>query len=471
MDTRDADLLKSIDPAQLGNRIRAARVAQGWTQTQLAGDDISVGYVSRIESGQRRPNASTLDDLATRLGVPVDNLLRGVTAREYDEIKLTLDFAELSLESGQHVEAEARSREAVDRAIAGSQDELADRGRFLAARALEGQGNLDDAIMELEPLVAAADGGLLRIRAAIAMVRTLKNSGDLTRAIDVGERVLESLAGSHIESCDEAVQLTVTLALAYFNRGDSGHAIRMCRKAIVKAEKLGSPVARASAYWNASVFEAQRGSVSNAVPLAERALALFAEGQDTRNLARLRTALGQMQLELDPPDVSEAKRHLGQAAEDLAWSSASTIEISSNSLAIARAHYLEGDLATAHDICAEIIAAVSNDAPLLAADAEALAGQIAAAHGDMESAQAAYRRAVFALTSVGSDRDAAQLWFELADLLQDVGDLEASREAYRSAAASSGLRTRPKVRAEVRAEARTEAREEAFEMVRVNHVQ
>src|SRR4249919_2421314 len=167
MDSADADLLKEVDPAQLGNRIRAARVAKGWTQTQLAGDDVSVGYVSRIESGQRRPNSSTLSDLATRLGVPVDHLLRGVTAREYDEIKLTLDFAELSLESGQHLEAESQARQALDRAVIGSQDELAFRAHYLIARAVEAQGNLDDAILELEPLVFGQGGGLLRVKSAI----------------------------------------------------------------------------------------------------------------------------------------------------------------------------------------------------------------------------------------------------------------------------------------------------------------
>ena len=124
MDSQGADLLKQIEPTQLGNRIRAARVAKGWTQTQLAGGDISVGYVSRIESGQRRPNSQTLDDLAVRLGVPTEHLLRGVTAREYDEIKLTLDFAELSLETGQFVEAEAQARDAVERAAVASQDDL-----------------------------------------------------------------------------------------------------------------------------------------------------------------------------------------------------------------------------------------------------------------------------------------------------------------------------------------------------------
>jgi transcriptional regulator with XRE-family HTH domain len=443
MDTRDADLLKTIDPAQLGNRIRAARVARGWTQTQLAGDDISVGYVSRIESGQRRPNGSTLDDLATRLGVPVDHLLRGVTAREYDEIKLTLDFAELSLESGQHIEAEARAREAVERATTGSQGDLVYRGRFLIARALEGQGNLDDAILELEPLVASERGGLLRIKAAIAMVRCLKNSGDLNAAIEAGEKTLASLVGSHIESCDEAVQLTVTVASAYFLRGDAGHAIRMCRKAIVKAEELDSPVARASAYWNASAFEAQRGSVGNAVPLAERALALLAEGQDTRNVARLRNALGQMQLQLDPPDVPEAKRHLEKAAEELAWSSASPSELASNMLARARADYLQGELYQAAQACEQVIESIQ-DEPLTAAEASALLGQIAAASGDMEGAMRAYRQAVFLLTGMGADRDAAQLWFELADLFEEAGDVQASRDAYRSAAAASGLRPRAK---------------------------
>ncbi|HET7430902.1 MAG TPA: helix-turn-helix transcriptional regulator [Nocardioides sp.] len=445
MDPRDADLLKEIDPAELGNRIRAARVAKGWTQTQLAGDDISVGYVSRIESGQRRPNGATLDDLAARLAVPVEHLLRGVTAREYDEIKLTLDFAELSLESGQHLEAEARAREAVDRATVGSQDELAFRGHYLIARALEGQGNLDDAILELEPLVSSRQGGLLRVKCAIAMVRCLKVSGDLTRAIEVGERVMASLAGSHIDSCDEAVQLTVTVASAYFHRGDTGHAVRMCRKAIVKAEALDSPVARASAYWNASNFEAQRGSVANAVPLAERALALLAEGQDSRNLARLRTALGRMQLELDPPEVPDALRNLEQAAEELVWSSASTTDIAANNCQIARAHYLEGDLSAAEKMCAEIIASVKDDSPLLAAEAEALAGQVSAARGDADAAARAYRRAVFTLTSVGADKGAAQLWFELADLLEDVGEFQAARDAYRSAAAASGLRSRTKV--------------------------
>jgi transcriptional regulator with XRE-family HTH domain len=442
MDAREADLLKEIDPSELGQRIRAARVAKGWTQTELAGDDISVGYVSRIESGQRRPNSQTLDALATRLGVPVERLLRGVTAREYDEIKLTLDFAELSLETGQHLEAEVQARQAVERAEAASQDELAFRGKYIVARALEGQGSLDDAIIELEPLVYSRQGGVLRIKCAIALCRCYRESGDLSHSIEVGERVLAQLSNSPLDATDESVQMAVTLAMAYGDRGDIGQAVRICRKAIAKAETLDSAMARAAAYWNASIFESERGSVGNAVAMAERALGLLSEGQDARNLARLRTQIGYMQLELDPPAVADAHQHLEKAAEELPWTGASPVEIAQNQLTRARAFLLEGDLDTAETMTRDTFEVATGDAPSFAAAARAVLGQIVAARGDAEGAKTLFRQAVFFLTGAGSDRDAAQLWFELADLLEGVGDLDAARDAYRSAGASSGLRTR-----------------------------
>src|SRR3954452_5179146 len=64
MDAQQADLLRAIDPKVLGQRLRAARVAAGMTQGQAAADDVTVGYVSRIEAGQRRPNAKVLELLA-----------------------------------------------------------------------------------------------------------------------------------------------------------------------------------------------------------------------------------------------------------------------------------------------------------------------------------------------------------------------------------------------------------------------
>ncbi len=459
MDANAATLLSQIDPAELGDRLRAARMAKGWTQTDVAGDVVSVGYVSRIESGQRRPNAAVLQALAIRLDVPVDQLLRGESAREQDEIRLSLDFAELSLENGDHVEAEMRACESRDRARAVARHDLADRAQFLIARALEAQGNIDDAILELEPLVAAIPVGkpgpatpdsrpgiaIPRVQAAIALSRCYRVSGDLHLAIEVGERVLRELEGTPLESTDEGVQLAVTVAAAYNDRGDTGQAVRIGRTAIAKAERLGTPKARASAYWNASIFESERGSVAEAIPLAERALALLAEGRDGRNLAGLRMALADMQLRLDPPELAAAQRQLDLAAADLSGSSAGTLDRAINDVYRARALLLSGDFSGAVDLLADVHAAVHASAPLTAADAKALEGQAHAAAGYLDRAGQSYREAVLLLTAAGADREAAQQWYELASLLEGVGAYDEARAAYRSAAASAGLRSRPAI--------------------------
>jgi tetratricopeptide (TPR) repeat protein len=110
---------------------------------------------------------------------------------------------------------------------------------------------------------------------------------------------------------------------------------------------------------------------------------------------------------------------------------------------------LEGDLDRAEEICRQTFDVANSDSPDTAAHARAVLGQIQVARGDVEAAKVTYRQAVYFLTSAGGDQDVAQLWFDLASLLEDVGDLDAAREAYRSAAASAGLRSRSKARVSV----------------------
>ena len=446
MDAVDSVLLQAIDLRVFGDRLRAARLARGWTQTELAGDLVSVGYVSRLESGQRRPNTAVLEGLASRLDIAIDELLRGPTAREQDEVKLSLDYAELALETGDVIEAEMRARDARDRAETIVHHALQQRAHYLVARVLERQGSLDDAILEFEPLVESAAGSPVGVQAAIALSRCYRESGDFALAIDVGERMLHSLTGTPLESTDEAVQLAVTIAAAYHSRGDTGQAVRICRRAIDRADRLGSSQARAAAYWNASIMEQEQGRVQYAVPLAERALALLSEGQDGRNLARLRIALADMQLALNPPEVAAAETNLLRADEELRNSSAGAIDLARNLLSRARARLLCGDNSTADQLAAQVLAEADN-VPDLAADALSVQGQAIAAMGDLAGATTAYRSAVMLLTGIGADRSAAQLWFELAALLEGVGDFETARTAYRSAGASTGLRSRPTVTA------------------------
>lgn len=442
MDSRHAVLLKQCDPVELGGRVRAVRLAMSLTQSDVAAAGVSVAYLSRIESGQRRPTLKVLGRLADRLEVSIEHLLGEVPPSELEEIRLTLEYAELSLESGEPQEAANRAGEALERLGGTTRDGLHERARFVYARALEALGRSDDAIVELEELIGGPVSDLMRIKVGIALSRVYRETGDLGRAIDIGERILPDLDKTGLDSCDEAVQLAVTVAAAYFERGDSGHALRMCRAAIASAEALGSPTARAAAYWNASAIQAQRGQFRDAVPLAERALALLSEGQDARNLARLRAELGRLQLTLDPPAVDEAERNLEQAAEGMAWSSAAPVDRAWTHLGLARARYLNGDLVGSRQLTTTVLFVSEGSAPLAEAEAKALEGQTYAAEGDMAKAAEAYQRAVHLLSGIGADKGAAQLWFDLAGLMDEVGLVDAARDAYKRAAASTGLRAR-----------------------------
>jgi tetratricopeptide (TPR) repeat protein len=66
----------------VGEKLRAARVAQKYTQGQLAAPDFSVSYISAIERGQIHPSLRALEILAARLGMTSTQLLPNKTQQE-----------------------------------------------------------------------------------------------------------------------------------------------------------------------------------------------------------------------------------------------------------------------------------------------------------------------------------------------------------------------------------------------------
>src|SRR5216110_1240866 len=59
----------------VGEKLRAARVAQHYTQSQLAAPDFSVSYISAIERGQIHPSLRALEILARRLDLSSTDFL------------------------------------------------------------------------------------------------------------------------------------------------------------------------------------------------------------------------------------------------------------------------------------------------------------------------------------------------------------------------------------------------------------
>src|SRR4026208_1372653 len=88
----------------LGARGRRLRIAQGLTQTDLAGDRFSKEYVSQIERGKTRPTSETVTWLAERLGVDEGFLLHGVSSGDRERVESIVARAEATLEAHDYEE-------------------------------------------------------------------------------------------------------------------------------------------------------------------------------------------------------------------------------------------------------------------------------------------------------------------------------------------------------------------------------
>lgn len=414
------------------------------TQAQVVGDEVSSAYLSRIEDGQRRPEVGLLERMAARMGVSLEQLLLDAPRDKLLELQLRVDHAELALASGEAQKAIATVDEVlVDAAISGAPPvQLA--ARRVRAGALEATGDLNGAILALEELVASPTPDAHWLKSLIALSRCYRDNGEFARAISVGEQAAALIEDLGLEGLTEAIQLTITVAGAYFLQGDTPHAMRTCMQALEAAEKHDSTAAKASAYWNASVIEATRGSTQTAVDLARRALALLELGEDNRNLAKLRAEVANLHLLLDPPDAEAALAALARSERELTWSGASQCEVALVHVTRGRAHFLLGDLEAARG-CGELALTLTPPtAATLRASALVLQGRIAFAEGHHERSRELYQQSAQALSATGADRSAAQLWFELAELLAEVGDTTGAMEAFRSAGASTGLRVASK---------------------------
>lgn len=79
-----------MDNAELGRRLKAARLAKKMTQSDVVGNFITRNMLSQIESGSATPSMKTLEYLAGVLEIPMDRLLAegGDTAASGDTLSV-----------------------------------------------------------------------------------------------------------------------------------------------------------------------------------------------------------------------------------------------------------------------------------------------------------------------------------------------------------------------------------------------
>lgn len=435
-----AERANTMSVAELGRRLRDARTAAGLGLAEIATDGASEEQLQQIESGRRRPSEHQIELIAARLVMTPESLLGDAAGGRGAELLARLDRAELAVAAGNPRRALAIAGEVLADLGAEPADEIKTAALEVQAGALESLGDLAGAIALLTRLAERPSPEPRWLRNLIALSRCHRDNGEFAQAVAVGENAQAAIRELGLEGVTEAIQLKVTIAGAYHSWGKNEKAMRLCMEAVEVAERHGSEIGKASAYWNASVIErSRRGTTPRAVELAANALTAFERGADNRNLAKLRAHLARLQLDQSPPDPVASLTTLADSERELALVGGSACDTALIHLTRARVHLQLEDRAAALESVRLGIRQTPDSAAELLAEGESLLGQIAAGEGRTEDAQAHYLHAVMALSQVGADHGAAQLWFELARLLNDSGDVDGALAAYRSAGASNGL--------------------------------
>ncbi len=64
-----------MDNVELGKRIKEARIAKKMTQSEVVGNFITRNMLSQIESGSASPSIKTLEYIANKLDIPINELI------------------------------------------------------------------------------------------------------------------------------------------------------------------------------------------------------------------------------------------------------------------------------------------------------------------------------------------------------------------------------------------------------------
>lgn len=427
-------------PLGLGRRLRELRVRRGLKQQDLASDEISTSYVSLIEAGKRVPSQTVLATLAEKLGCSAAYLRTGLDEHEVEEARLRLAFGEMALRNGVDGEALQTFSELLTGGLP-LDAAMKRRARLGQATALEKLGRLEAAIPLLEEVLAGrepAPGSDEWCRTTVALCRCYRTMGDVTVAIEIGERAMSRLDSLGLEVTVDHVQLGSTLMGCYRVRGDRTRAYVMAQRLITVAEKQGARAARGAVYWNAAMIAQSRGQRAEALALTERALAMMAEEDNVRHVATLKMNYGLLLLEIEYADVGRAKRLLLEARESLAEAGTAD-EMTRCELCLAQAEIALGDLARAAAHAERALDVLGSEPRVLTVNARIVLAEVHFLRGESALGEQVLEAAARQLRHFPATYEVSGYWRMIGDLWRGEGHVERALVAYDAALSANGL--------------------------------
>ncbi|HEV7129233.1 MAG TPA: tetratricopeptide repeat protein [Ktedonobacterales bacterium] len=424
--------------SRVGHRIRRARLNRNLTQGELAKGAFSVSYVSAVERGQIRPSLGALERLATRLQVPLSDLLTEQTDSDLEDSIALAESHSAEFEQGRE-EISARLRE---------------------AQLLARQQRPDEAITVLKQVVAQATSPRDTAAANFYLAGCYmtkeqpdKARGALLEAMPIAERIgdrellersraelgnVYELQGKHLlalechRACYEAIQRNImrdplyklnvlgSLGNEYWQLGEYDKAVEILKEAaelsndVLNPERLGYIYSILSSSYNA------QGDTARAKRYALHSIQSYEEVGNKRQAAYVHSRLGRAYLHAD--QLEEAEAHL-RVANDMARKLDDPRGMSESARSLSELHLRRQEYDAAEDDArAALEAADRQKDSLQRADALLAMSEALEARGKRKEADAHVKQALTLLEKSGSLQHAATGYSRVSRLYKARND-------------------------------------------------
>ena len=416
----------STEGTSLGQRIRAARRAAGLSQAQLAGDQLTKGFISQVESGLVKPSIRSLQHIANRLGRPLDYFLDDAPLAASKRVAFHRLAAEAAAERSAWAESEAAA--AAGLAIASEGPDRATFLRLQASAALY-QGRREEAFDRVSEGLALVDlsshpadvARLLYVRGA-----AYAEAGQLVAATEALEGVRDVVERYEVLEPRLRARLAVALGTLYRRLGRTTKAIAAYESALVIASRANELRLAAQGYMGIAVSHYDAGDLDAAIASYERALGLFERIADTSFELNVRQSLASIQFQRGHVAQARdlAERAVLRAAEvgDEHWGAVAQV-------VRARVLLSDGDIDEAKRLARQaerVLGAV--DDKIQRAHALRVVACACEAKSDHPEADRLFRQAIELLRSVEDRADLSVAAAEYARILRARGDVDGAFE-------------------------------------------
>ncbi|HET8569917.1 MAG TPA: tetratricopeptide repeat protein [Candidatus Limnocylindria bacterium] len=372
----------------LGERIRAARRERGLSQSALAGEELTKGFISQVEAGLVRPSLRSLQLIASRLDKSLDYFLGDEPLTSTKRVAFHQLAAQTAAERGdwdavrtevntalEHAR-EPRERARLASLLAGSDIAAGDHEAAFA--------RITDALAVLDPASDALDVAYLLYRRGVAYAQI----GQMVAASEAFEASRRTVEQYEISDPRLRARLLVNLGTTYRRLNRTTKALATYESALTVATHSSELEMAARSYMGLAASLADSGEFDAAIANYQRALSLWER-------------------------LSDASLELGVLHS------------------LAEAHFEAGDIAKARLMAERCLArseALGDDREAAVARTEL--ARVAIADGRFDEALAMARSADHALATMGDDRQRASALRVMGAALHARGEHAASDEAY-----------------------------------------